>query len=111
MSIKEERTGVWVIFSFVGLFSSTALSVFLMRVGYEWLAMVLFLWLPLITIVVLKFLDRPLLRKYLELDDYGQWILRKDAPQIIHILLGLAPIMATLMVGYVFAHLFKHGSI
>lgn len=111
MSIRKECTGVWLFVYFVSLVSSIALSSFLIGVGYEWLAKMLFLWLPLIAIVVVKFFERPILRRYFEFRDRSQWILRKDAPQIVNLLFKIIPLMAFLMVGYAFAHLSKHGSI
>lgn len=106
MSITKERTGVWLFIYFVSLISSTALSLLLTGLGHERLAKMLFLWLPLIAIIFAKFLERPLLRRYFELDGHNQWIIRKDAPQSVNILLKLIPIMALIMVGHAFANLF-----
>lgn len=111
MSITKERTGAWLFLYFASLVSSIGLSLFLIGVDYEQLAKVLFLWLPLIAIVVVKLLERPMLRRYFESGDYGQWILRKDAPRIVNNLFKLIPVMAFFMIGYAFAHLSKHGSI
>jgi len=111
VSITKERAGVWLLACFVSLFGSAALSLFLIGAGYEPLAKILFLWLPLIAIVVVKFFERPMLRRYFESGDHGQWILRKDAPRSVNALFRLTPIMAFLMIGYAFAHLSKHGSI
>lgn len=111
MSITKERTGVWLFIYFFSLAGSIALSLLLIGVGYERVAKKLFLWFPLITIVFVKFFERPILRRYFESDNRGQWIIRKDAPQSVNILFKLVPIMAFLMIGYAFAHLFKHGSI
>ena len=109
MSIAKE--GVWLFVYFVCLVSAIALSSLLIGVGYEQLAKILFLWLPLIAIIVVKFFERPMLRRYFESSDHGQWNIRKDAPRSVNILLRLIPIMAFLMIGYAFAHLSKHGSI
>ncbi len=70
MSITKERTGAWLFLYFVSLVGSMALSSFLIGVDYERLAKVLLLWLPLIAIVVVKLLERPMLRRYFESDDY-----------------------------------------
>jgi hypothetical protein len=111
VSIAKEHTGVWLFVYFISLVSAIALSLLLIGVGYERLAKVLFLWLPLIVIVVVKFLERPMLRRYFELGANNQWNIRKDAPRSVHILFGLIPMMAAFMVGYAYAHFFKHGSI
>lgn len=111
MSIAKERTGIWLFVCFVSLVSAIALSLLLIGVGYERLAKILFLWLPLIAIVIVKFFERPMLRRYLESSDHNQWNIRKDAPQCVIILFKLIPVMAFLMVGYAYAHFFKYGSI
>lgn len=111
MNITKERTGVWLFVYFISLVSSIALSLHLIGAGYERFAQILFLWLPLSVGVFAKLFERPILRRYFESGDHDQWIIRKDAPQIINILFRLIPIMALLMVGYAYAHLFKHGSI
>lgn len=111
MSITKEHTGVWLFVYFVSLVSSIALSLCLIGAGYEQLAKMLFLWLPLIAIVIVKFFERPMLRRYFESGERDQWILRKDAPRSVNFLFKLIPIMAFSMIGYAFAHLSKHGSI
>jgi len=108
---KETLNKILIFLSFVGLFGSTVLSLFLINSGYEIIAKILFLWLPIVAIVIFAFLNYSLFKKYSELDEYDQYTLRKDAPQIIYILLGLVPIVMALMVGYAYAYLFKYGLI
>ena len=71
MSIAKE--GVWLFVYFVCLVSAIALSSLLIGVGYEQLAKILFLWLPLIAIVVAKVLERSMLRRYFDSSAYGPW--------------------------------------
>lgn len=111
MSSEKENTGAWLLVYLMSLISSIAFSLLLIGVGYEHLAKIIFLWLPIIAIVVVKFVERPVLRGYFESGDHGQRIIRKDAPKSVVILLKLIPTMAFMMIGYAFAHLTKHGSI
>ena len=108
---NKENTGIWLLAFLISLGGSISFSLLMMECGYEYLAKILFLWAPLIVIVVVKFMEHSMLRSYFELGDHGQWIIRKDAPKRVVILFKLIPIMAFLMIGYAFAHLAEHGLI
>lgn len=111
MSIKDEHIGFWLFVALVSLIGSVTLSFLLIGASYERLAKILFLGLPSIALTIFKFFERPMLRRYCEYGDHGQWVIRKDAPRSVNILFKLIPIMVTLMIGYAYAHLAKYGSI
>lgn len=111
MSVRKERIGVWLFAYFISLVGSMTLSSLLIEHGYGLIAKIFFLWVPFIAIALIKSFEGPIFGKYVEAGDHAYRVLRKNAPKRISILINLAPIMAFFMLGYAFAHLYKHGSI